>query len=146
MFAVDGWQAAILTSGPLFGKLSFVERHLKSYEMFVLLSGEATLYQGETPVAISMTQGRLYNVRNGTWHGIAVEPGGRVLVVENNGDAATEKKELLAERNGVGSRGGSDFQQLLPQGDGDGFGAVGGAELRKQRADVLFNAVLPDVE
>ena len=92
MFAADGWQAAFLTSGPLFGKLSFLERHMKADELFVLLSGTATLYQGEPPAAIPMVQGRVYNVRKGTWHGIAVEPGGRVLVVEKSGSGATEKR------------------------------------------------------
>lgn len=92
MFATDGWQTAILTHGQNFGSLSFLERHRASDEMFVLLSGSATLYQGCESVSTPMEVGKVYNVRRNTWHGISVAPKGKVLVVENTGDVCTERR------------------------------------------------------
>jgi len=39
-----------------------------------------------------------------------------------------------------------DFQQQLAEGDGDGFGAVDGADLRQDVVDVTIDAVLTDAE
>ena len=94
LFTGDGWQTAILTYGPIFSKLTSLERHLASAEMFALLAGEATLYLDEELRPVRMVRGHVYNVRRGTWHQIVVSPDARVLVVENTGDVQTEIRQL----------------------------------------------------
>lgn len=98
MFAGDGWQVSYLTHGPRFGKPTYIERHLATDELFVLLVGEATLYVGEDPRPVRMEPGKLYNVRRATWHQIAVAPGTKVLVVENTGDVKSEKQDKQVVR------------------------------------------------
>ena len=97
MFTGNGWQASYLAYGPTFAKPTYLERHLATDELFVLLAGEATLFVGEEMKSVKLEQGRLYNVRRATWHQIAVTPGTKVLVVENAGDVKTEKRPLTNE-------------------------------------------------
>ena len=78
-----GWCVAFLNHGDRFAAPTYMERHNRSDEAFVLLSGEATLLIGETRQEVKMEPGRIYNVRSGTWHQIVTKPGARCLVVEN---------------------------------------------------------------
>lgn len=94
MFTGDGWQVAFLTYGPQFVRPTYIERHLATDEMFVLLQGEATLFVGEEMKQVRMESGKLYDIRRGTWHQIQVSRDAKVLVVENAGDGKTEIRQL----------------------------------------------------
>ena len=65
-------------------KCNYLERHLETDEVFVLLSGSATIVTGldfkETPMEI----GKLYNVKLGAWHALFMEKGSKVLIVEEH--------------------------------------------------------------
>lgn len=82
----DGWRVAYLNAAPRFTPegMTRLERHMETDEVFVLLSGEATLYIGRPAEQVKMVQGAFYNVRRATWHGIIVSPDARVLIVEND--------------------------------------------------------------
>lgn len=88
----EGWRVAILNYIPDEHRRQFVrylERHRQTDEVFVLLSGECTLYiggAGDTPEDIAplpLERNKLYNVRKGVWHNLVGEPGMSLLIVEN---------------------------------------------------------------
>jgi ureidoglycolate hydrolase len=96
------WRVAILNfvegcayQGP---KERELERHLLTDEVFVLLKGRATLIIGgnkKVPSKIKlvkMEQGKLYNVKKGSWHGVLMKKNAKILIVEsrNTSDANTE--------------------------------------------------------
>ena len=74
------------------GNVTFMERHMKTDEVFVLLRGEAALYIGDAREKIPMEIGKVYNVELGTWHNLCMEEGSQVLIVEND-DACRENSE-----------------------------------------------------
>ncbi len=92
-----GWCIAFLNHGDRFVKPNYVERHNESDEVFVLLSGEATLLVGESCREVRMECGKIYNVRNGMWHQIVTTPGAKCLIVENADTGAAN-----SERMGIG--------------------------------------------
>lgn len=88
------WKIGLLRYSERFSRLSEMERHMLTDEVFVLLSGTATLYtDGET---LSMERGAVYTVPTAVWHHIVVSEDAQVLVVENRNTAKenTEKKYL----------------------------------------------------
>jgi hypothetical protein len=91
-----GWCVAILNHDEKFTRPDYVERHNKSDEVFVLLSGEASLVIGESRTVVKMVRGRVYNVRQGTWHQIVTVPGTSCLIVENaDTDAGNSERKPL---------------------------------------------------
>lgn len=94
MFSSGGWTASFLKHGPIFSKVTYLERHMLSDEVFVLMDGGATMYVGENAEAHSLEKGKVYNIKKGTWHQIEVTPDAQVLVIERSGDIRTEKKPL----------------------------------------------------
>ena len=87
----DGWQVAILNYVPLLSpeKLEMVERHCKTDELFLLLSGSAWLLvapKGDEVAEVDvleMERHKLYNVLAGVWHGLVASEDARWLIVEN---------------------------------------------------------------
>ena len=83
-----------------FSEFGVLERHLKTDEVFVLLSGKATLYVHDDAVdrteSTEMQPLKVYNVPRNTWHHIVVSEDASVLVVENRGTAKenTERRNL----------------------------------------------------
>ena len=77
------WTVAFLRSCPEFEKNTYMEAHLLTDEVFVLLGGGATLYIGKEREPVVMKPCRLYNVRAGTFHSIEVTPDAQVLICEN---------------------------------------------------------------
>ncbi len=79
------WRVAYLNHGDRFMEENFekVERHNESDEVFVLLTGEATLIIGEELNEIKMEPHKMYNVPKGVWHHIFTKEGTSVLIVEN---------------------------------------------------------------
>ena len=85
-FSYGEWRVAIANYAEHFDKekYTYLERHLLTDEVFVLLSGKATLITDkeftETPLEI----GKIYNVKKGSWHALWLDEDSKVLIVENN--------------------------------------------------------------
>ena len=79
------WMVAVINYAPRFDAVNFVrmERHVKTDEVFVLLSGHATLVVGEQMERIEMDPTKVYTMECGEWHHILVSRDAKVLVVEN---------------------------------------------------------------
>lgn len=90
------WRVAYLNHADRFDKANFekVERHNESDEVFVLLTGKATLIIGEELHEIEMEPHKLYNVPKGVWHHIFTQEDTSVLIVENE-DTGDDNSEFL---------------------------------------------------
>ena len=82
----EEWRVAIANFGDNFDreKYKYLERHMLTDEVFVLLSGEATLVSGLDFTETPMEAGKIYNVKRGAWHALLMEPSAKVLIVENH--------------------------------------------------------------
>lgn len=97
VLATKEWKIGLLKYSERFSFLSVWERHLKTDEVFVLLSGTATLYIKDTAGVIKqerMEIGAVYNVPAMEWHHIVVGEGATVLVVEDS-DTSKENTEKV---------------------------------------------------
>ena len=86
------WKIGMLRCNERFSGLGEMERHMLTDEVFILVSGSATLYtDGE---ALQMEVGLVYTVPAGVWHHIVVSRDASVVVVENRNTSIenTEKK------------------------------------------------------
>lgn len=94
------WRVAYLNQGDEFSEENFkrIERHNQSDEVFVLLSGSATLIIGEELNRIKMQPHKLYNVPKGVWHHIFTSANSSVLIVENE-DTSPENTDYLYIEN-----------------------------------------------
>ncbi|MBE7041707.1 MAG: hypothetical protein E7400_07060 [Ruminococcaceae bacterium] len=70
-----------------------VERHLETDEVFVPITGKSALFVGKERKRVEMEIGKVYNVKLGAWHTIAMEEGAKVLIVEND-DTGAENSEF----------------------------------------------------
>lgn len=86
VFVSGDWKIGLLRYSERFAKPGVWERHLQTDEVFVLLSGTASLYekQKETIHSITMEPNKVYNIPKGVWHHIVVSEDATVLVVENS--------------------------------------------------------------
>lgn len=93
------WRVALANFGPPFdpARYTYLERHLLTDEVFVLLLGTATLEIGEARERVPMEQGKLYNVKCGTWHALLMSEDAKVLIVENH-STGKENSEYLPLR------------------------------------------------
>ena len=82
----EEWRVAIANFGPNFDpeSYSYLERHLKTDEVFVLLSGSGTLVTGEEFTKTPLECGKIYNVKCGAWHALLLDRDAKVLIVENH--------------------------------------------------------------
>ena len=92
MAEFDGWRVGILRYNERFSRLGEMERHLLTDEVFVLMSGAATLYTDNEVTEMEMHT--VYTVPVGVWHHIVVSEDANVMVVENSNTSTenTEKK------------------------------------------------------
>ncbi|MBR5453996.1 MAG: hypothetical protein IKV54_07950 [Clostridia bacterium] len=81
-----GWRVAIANYSERFDKDKYnrIERHTLTDEVFVLLSGKATLVIGKELKKIDLEIGKIYNVKVGAYHNILLEKDAKVLIVENH--------------------------------------------------------------
>lgn len=79
----DGWMVAYLCYAEKYDTITYIERHLETDEIFVLLKGSATLLIGEDLKHTEMEINKIYNVQKGVWHNIKVSRDALVLIVEN---------------------------------------------------------------
>ncbi len=88
------WCVAFLNCAERFDKITYMERHLLTDEVFVLLSGTAELWIGKEATVVPMEKNLIYNVKQGVWHSIRVSRDAKVLIVENS-DTAKENSEYF---------------------------------------------------
>ena len=86
------WKVGMLRYNERFSRLGEMERHMLTDEVFVLVSGSATLYTDAEEK--QMEQGTVYTVPVAVWHQIVVSEDASVVVVENRNTSIenTEKK------------------------------------------------------
>lgn len=85
------WRVAILNFSEelLPEKITALQRHNETDEVFVLLRGRCLLFLGEGGETITSIHGQdmlpatIYNVKKGTWHSHTLSKDAMVLVVEN---------------------------------------------------------------
>ena len=85
------WRVAVLNYVPHLAadKLTNLQRHDETDEVFVLLKGRCILFLGEgnqdvkTIHAVNLEPLKLYNVKKGVWHNHTLSPDASVLIVEN---------------------------------------------------------------
>lgn len=78
------WCMAFLTRDAEYTKNTYMERHLETDEVFVLLKGTATLFIGKERTPVEMEPCKMYNVTEGTWHNIVCSEDASVLIAENS--------------------------------------------------------------
>ena len=87
----SSWRVAILNYSPdlLPERLTRMQRHNETDEVFVLLQGRCLLFvgSGEAKVitlhSVDLKPGKVYNVKQGVWHTHTLSADAKVLVVEN---------------------------------------------------------------
>ena len=92
----EGWKIGLLRCSERFSALTRMERHLCTDEVFVLLSGQATLYVCRENKGLQeqpLERDTVYAVEQGEWHHLVVSAGATVLVAEN-GDTSKENTEV----------------------------------------------------
>ena len=94
MMESDAWKIGFLRYSERFSEFKVLERHLQTDEAFVLLEGEAVLY--ENSKAHQMEKCKVYNIARGVWHHIVVSRDATVMVVEN-ADTSGENTEIKTE-------------------------------------------------
>ena len=96
------WRVAILNHEGR-KRTGYIERHLETDEVFVLLTGQATLFDGGTAAApnrslraIAMKKGSVYNVKKASWHYSKLSASTKILIVENRNTTGknSEKADL----------------------------------------------------
>jgi len=98
------WRVAILRWAPFMAveKLDSMERHTQTDEVFVLLSGCASIVLGGNDKGVDEVQvqemqaGKLYNVRKNAWHAVLMSQDASILIVEesNTGEGNTDYCQL----------------------------------------------------
>ena len=88
------WRVAIANFGEHCDrdKYNYLERHMLTDEVFVLLSGDAVLVTGKDHNETKMELGKIYNVKAGTWHALLMARDSKVLIVENE-DTSRDNSE-----------------------------------------------------
>lgn len=83
-----GWLVALMNWEPHFkpANVGKVERHNLTDEIFVLTRGRGLLFidSDDTLQVIDMQPGVIYNVTNGTWHGVLGTKDASWLIVESS--------------------------------------------------------------
>lgn len=79
------WRVAIANFKPDWakGKQTYIERHMQTDEVFVLLSGEVSLLIGKEMTEYPLEPGKIYNVKAASWHQLQMSEDAKVLIVEN---------------------------------------------------------------
>lgn len=76
------------------GNIEFLEKHLETDEVFVLMAGKATLLMGEEAERVEMEPYTVYNIKKDAWHNIILSEDAKVLLVENK-DTSKENTQYL---------------------------------------------------
>ncbi len=87
-------------------KITYMERHTQTDEVFILLEGRAALILGGNSLAVATLQRqdmeccKLYNVKQNAWHTVVLNRDASILIVENQdtGEANSEYFTLSEEQ------------------------------------------------
>lgn len=87
----ETWRVAVLNYAEELRpeKISRLQRHNETDEVFVLLRGSCILFVAEGDETVTrihaqpLAPGKIYNVKRGVWHHHTLSPEAMVLVVEN---------------------------------------------------------------
>ena len=97
----DRFKCAFITHAPMYayGAVREMKRHNLTDEVFVLLSGHATLLirEGEDMKQYPMEPGKAYNVIAGTWHYLGVSEDGMLFVTESSDTDKTNTDTLVLQ-------------------------------------------------
>ena len=77
----ENWRVAYLQYADRFDNITYMERHLQTDEIFILVEGSASLITDDK--TIKMDKNIMYNVTQGTWHNIKVSHDALVVIIEN---------------------------------------------------------------
>ena len=99
MIECGEWKVGMLHYNERFSKLGEMERHLLTDEVFVLVSGRATLYTDSE--AVEMEQGSVYTVPAAVWHHIVVSEDATVIVVENRNTSIENSEKRYFEQEEI---------------------------------------------
>ena len=83
MHRYEGWRIAYLTYAEIFDKITYLEKHNETDEIFVLLEGSAELIFNEDRECMTMEKDKIYNVPKGMWHNVKVSRDAVLLIFEN---------------------------------------------------------------
>jgi mannose-6-phosphate isomerase-like protein (cupin superfamily) len=91
------WRVALANFGDSFDREKFckIERHMLTDEVFVLLTGKATLIIGKDLKQVEMEPGKIYNVKAAIWHACWMSKDAKILIVENH-NTSKDNTEYLA--------------------------------------------------
>ena len=89
------WRVAFMNYSDELAGLYKYERHLLTDEVFVLLSGKATLVIGEEQTEYKMEKFKIYNVKKASWHGVVMSKDARLLIVENHNTSADNSEKFF---------------------------------------------------
>jgi hypothetical protein len=98
----QSWRVALMNYTPdlTADKISRMQKHTETDEVFVLMTGRCILFLGEgedsvTRIhAVDMEPYKLYNVKRGAWHSHTFSEDARVLIVENR-DTVVENSPFV---------------------------------------------------
>ncbi len=82
-------------------KITKMERHNETDEVFVLIKGQGILFLGEGDQRVEQIQaqvlepGKIYNVKCKTWHSVVLSREGSVFIVENR-NTGTENSSYFS--------------------------------------------------
>jgi len=87
----ETWRVAVLNYSPSLRaeKITSMQRHNETDEVFVLLRGRCILFLGQGDASVThvfaedMVPLKIYNVKKAAWHTHSLSEDGMVLVVEN---------------------------------------------------------------
>lgn len=93
----QNWKVAISRYKPQSDEknINSLERHNETDEVFILITGSATLLIGKDMKRYTMEQGKIYNVHRNTWHRMCMTEGTQVVVVEN-ADTTKDNSEYIS--------------------------------------------------
>ncbi len=96
IFQKDGWKAAFITHSSSYAELTEMKRHMKTEEVFTLLSGHATIFTLEEDILTEtpMEEGKVYVIGRGTYHHVKTSADALLFVVENS-DTSKENTERM---------------------------------------------------
>lgn len=103
LYENKNWTVAWKTAAPSNSReaVTKLERHNKTDEIFILLSGNAVMMEGNVEAGAvtklaerRMEQGCIYLIPKGTWHNTWMEPGAVFAMVEN-ADTSYENTDLV---------------------------------------------------
>lgn len=95
LFDFEGWRIGMIHYDERFSKRVEDERHLLTDESFVLLKGNAVIYEENEEFV--MEPFKVYNVKKGLWHHIVLSEDAEVLVVENSNTARENSERRLVK-------------------------------------------------